>query len=540
MSRAAKKLDRQIEKYLAGIDLEGHFFEDFFASIVNTYEQYEDKNKMALRNLELSSGELNELNLKLEKLNSSMAAILDNLGLALLFFDKNGVCSSVYSKSCLEILRKDPAGNHIWEILELGEMQRKRFHSLIDFVFSNESAMGFEDLFKMAPTEIETRDRYLTVTYRPIYNIEHRLENILVIISDDTETIRTKNLLEEKQKSVERLVRVIKYRNDYVNLLSDINAYFLDENSPGFLKISSINELKGSIHTLKGLAGSFCMDGLSFIFHTVEEKLSAPGTSLEAARNYIQDHFSEIEKFYKAEISNARLILGEDFLQDKDVFQVCFDSLNKFYESLQASDTKLAEIFKNEFLNVSLIKSLKMLDMYRENAACKTGKKVSPCIIEGNDIKIPHLKYDPLINSFVHLIRNSVFHGIDLPDIREEKGKNRYGRISVHVDSFVENGITFARLTFSDDGAGFDMKQIRAAIAGKGYDVAVMSDSRILGTLIEEGATSCKEISQIAGRGVGLAEVRKQVEALDGKLIIPDQPKVEGSRIIIEFPLSRP
>lgn len=536
MPRSLKKLNRQIKKYLKDVDLEDNTFDEFFDSVVNTYAQYEDKNKMARRNIELSSGELNDLNFQLQLLNISMAAILDNLGPALLFFDEKGACSSVYSKSCLDILSRDPAGSNIWDVLELSDKEKESFRSLIEFSFSNNSAMGFEDLFKMAPSEVNTSDQYLTIKYKPIYDSAGELKNILVIASDETEKLRTKNLLMEKEKRVGRLVRLVKYKDDYVSLLSDIDEYFLSGYPlPKLFTVTDLNKIRGYIHTLKGLVGSFSMDRLASIFHSCEDKISMPGISIQDAHNHINGQIESIKDAYDAEISDAQSILGDGFLQDRDLFQVNYHSLRKFYKTLQNDNADLAEDFKKTFMEVSLAKTLKKLEMYLEEAAARVNKKVGLCIVEDRSINIPHSRYNSLIKSFVHIIRNSVSHGIESSEVRKEQGKNEFGIITISINSYVENGNDIVELLFSDDGAGFNIDVIRTEIAKKDYDVEKMSNDQILNSVLDDGISSSKRVSQISGRGVGLSEVKHQVNELNGDIKILESEM--GSKIMVKFPI---
>jgi hypothetical protein len=92
-------------------------FPDFLYSINTSYAESDEKNRMAVRNLEISSSELNLVNDNLEDLNQKINAMLDSLGQGLLFFDKNGQCSNVFSKACLDLFGVDPSRKQLKEIL---------------------------------------------------------------------------------------------------------------------------------------------------------------------------------------------------------------------------------------------------------------------------------------------------------------------------------------------------------------------------------------------------------------------------------------
>ena len=124
MARIANKLLRQVKRYFVHEDIvekaallaalmkeKPEIFNDylpladglagFIGSIEESYRQFEEKNKTLIRNIDLSSNELNQANRKLEQLNTSINAMLESLGPGLLFFDQEGLCSTTFSKSCI-------------------------------------------------------------------------------------------------------------------------------------------------------------------------------------------------------------------------------------------------------------------------------------------------------------------------------------------------------------------------------------------------------------------------------------------------------
>lgn len=539
MTRLEDKLQRQIKQYLQDISFDDARFEPFFSSIIKAYQQYEEKYERATQDFALSSKEQNETNDQLMDLNSSMSAILNNLGLGLLFFGEDGKCSSVYSKSCLDIFKTDPAKAFVWDVLGLEADQKEKFSQLLSFVFCNDSAMGFDDLFKMAPVTITIGARRLALKYRPIYDQYGRLENILLIASDQTEKIQTKEALKKKEEHVGRLIRIVKYRNDFISLMADIESYFLKGDPlPKFQMSNVLAQIKGYIHTLKGLSASFRMENIASILHECEDNISKSGVDLQEAKDYLETQKAKIEQAFKEEISEAETILGQGFLQEKDMCQVPYDTLDKFYNSLQDTSPDLATSFRKTFLEVPLADTLKKLDMYREDTAHRTEKKVYPCIINGgDDVQLSHRRYNPLIQSFIHFIRNSIVHSIEPPEVRLQKGKEEYGRIIIDIHAVEEDGVRFVELLFSDDGAGFNTDMIRAELAQMYYDVENMSENEVLNSTLDEGFTLKKKVSRLSGRGVGLPEIKNQVEEMGGTIKILNADL--GSKIMVRFPIQK-
>jgi hypothetical protein len=86
---------------------------EFLKSIDEGYSEFDDRLKIAVRNLDISSEELNASNFALERLSITTSAMMESLGQALLYFDKDGICSPVFSNACLMLLEGNPSGRHI-------------------------------------------------------------------------------------------------------------------------------------------------------------------------------------------------------------------------------------------------------------------------------------------------------------------------------------------------------------------------------------------------------------------------------------------
>jgi len=160
----------------------------FFDSVDLVYEEFDARVKMALRNLELSSGELNEANYRLEDLNIAINAMLDSLGQGLLFFDENGVCSDVFSKACLTLLETNPAGKNIADVLRFTAEKRRVFSEIQIMLFERKkSQLSFDEIMALAPSDYEHEGGlHVTLSYRPVYNPDGKLSKIVLIATDQT------------------------------------------------------------------------------------------------------------------------------------------------------------------------------------------------------------------------------------------------------------------------------------------------------------------------------------------------------------------
>ncbi len=144
---------------------------------------------------------------------------------------------------------------------------------------------------------------------------------------------------------------------------------------------------------------------------------------------------------------------------------------------------------------------------------------------------------EALADPLVHLVRNSVDHGIEFPDVREANGKARVGQVVLSAEQEGDHIL----LSISDDGAGMDPVKLRRIAVEKGMfdeDTANrLSDTEAYNLIFAPGFSTKKEISDVSGRGVGMDVVKTKITQLNGTVEIKSELG-KGTRFIIKVPLT--
>lgn len=175
----------------------------------------------------------------------------------------------------------------------------------------------------------------------------------------------------------------------------------------------------------------------------------------------------------------------------------------------------------------------KMVRLVRDLAR-SSGKQVR-LSMSGEETEIDRNVVDELYEPMVHMIRNSMDHGLETPEERSSIGKEPCGEIC--LKAYHRGGNIVVEIC--DDGRGLNKDRIieKARTNGLITDESKMSEDAIYNLIFQPGFSTAKEVSEISGRGVGMDVVKKSIEKLRGRVDIQTRPG-EGSTFVISLPLT--
>jgi two-component system, chemotaxis family, sensor kinase CheA len=162
------------------------------------------------------------------------------------------------------------------------------------------------------------------------------------------------------------------------------------------------------------------------------------------------------------------------------------------------------------------------------------GKEVE-LTTEGGETELDKTVIERLNDPLVHLIRNSVDHGIEMPAVREAAGKPRKG--TLHIDASHSGANVLIRI--SDDGAGFDVEAIRAKAVEKGLIApeTPLTEKGTLDLVFLPGFSTARKVTSVSGRGVGMDVVKRSIESLGGSVECASG-QGRGTAITLKIPLT--
>ncbi|ASK20952.1 chemotaxis protein CheA [Halomonas sp. N3-2A] len=167
------------------------------------------------------------------------------------------------------------------------------------------------------------------------------------------------------------------------------------------------------------------------------------------------------------------------------------------------------------------------------DTAGKLGKEIE-LITEGKSTELDKSLVERITDPLTHLVRNSLDHGIEMPDEREAVGKPRVGKLVLSARHQGGNILIEVR----DDGAGMDRDRLLAKARENGLNVSDnMPDEEVFQLIFAPGFSTAKEVTDVSGRGVGMDVVKRNIQGMGGRVEIQSK-KGEGTNTRIVLPLT--
>ncbi|HXR52863.1 MAG TPA: Hpt domain-containing protein [Steroidobacteraceae bacterium] len=240
------------------------------------------------------------------------------------------------------------------------------------------------------------------------------------------------------------------------------------------------------------------------------------------------DRYSSIQQFSRALAETA---------SDVASIQSLLESLTGETQNLLLQQGRTITEMQNGLMRtrmVSFQRHVQRLSRIVRQTAADTGKKVE-LLVEGASGELDRQVLERMLPPFEHLLRNAVVHGIESPEQRIAAGKTEAGQILLTLRREGAEVIVDVR----DDGAGMNIGAIRSKAISLGLirEDQALTDEEAMQLVLEPGFSTAENLTQAAGRGVGMDVVATEVKKLGGALHMETEPG-KGSRFTIRLPFT--
>ncbi|RKH26872.1 chemotaxis protein CheA [Corallococcus sp. AB030] len=233
-----------------------------------------------------------------------------------------------------------------------------------------------------------------------------------------------------------------------------------------------------------------------------------------------------------AELSVARGRMAQFLSRAEESGASWEDALNQ-----QREMDPLFEALQEEVMKVRMVPVGPLFRQHLRTVRdlARSQQKLAQLELEGEDATLDTAVLDALRDPLLHLLRNSLDHGIETPDERRAAGKDPRGRL--RLKAYHDAGSVVVEL--SDDGRGIQRERVRERAKQKGLVAAPerLRDDELLRLIFEPGFSTATEVTELSGRGVGMDVVRRDIEALRGSVSIQSQ-EGQGTTLTLRLPLT--
>ena len=265
-------------------------------------------------------------------------------------------------------------------------------------------------------------------------------------------------------------------------------------------------------------------------------KATAPAPARKTAQR--QSIRVDIEKLEMLLDLVGELVIAEAMVaQNPDLKELLNVSLDRFEKSASHLNkiTRDLQDIATSIRMIPLSATFRRMIRLVRDLAHKTGKKVDLEII-GEEIEVDKTVIEKITDPLVHMIRNSIDHGIATPESRKKLGKPETGHLLLEA-KYVGGEVW---ISIKDDGQGLNREKIleraieRGLVEGDGLDIP---DAQIWQLIFQPGFSTAEKVTAVSGRGVGMDVVRRNIEDIRGKVDIVCVPG-EGTEVILRIPLT--
>lgn len=486
------------------------------------------------KNLNIS---LNENNKKAEEKaenQSAMKIAVDNKELEAKFnFILTNLQRIKYEKSSIEIIN-----NALKKIIELAndkkiELILSKTINILK-LFQNKNTLLDNEFYMVILQCIYLAKRIsLKEKEENINNLTFLLQRLNVV--EDMFTIPQTALVKSEQNALVE-------QKEYDSLKKNLKSFDLEE-----IKVLRVDTVK--IDNLIAQTGELLINGIKTREHIVElSKINSKLVHWNSVSKKIINYLKYLEKkgFFNSEPDESALAFYKKaqgfFIDNAEMLNELNKDFNNLYSIISEDDNKLHQTAVEIETIAKGMRVLPLATIFHSfprmirDIAKEKNKKID-LVVTGSDTTVDKKIIEEIKMPLIHIIRNSVSHGIEEPEVRVKNNKRETGKIKLTAKQ-AENHVI---ITIEDDGYGINLEKVKQSAINKGMltieEAENMSDEQLMRLIFIPGFSTDSSVSDISGRGIGLDVVKTKITNLNGEISI-DSELNKGCKVTIKLPVS--
>jgi PAS domain-containing protein/HPt (histidine-containing phosphotransfer) domain-containing protein len=470
---------------------------------------------------------------ELREAHARIGELFHNMRQGVLAFDAEGRIEGSASAQASKIFGiQELTGENIGKLLfdgsdELGA-EHENFVLWLEAAFSS-TVDAWDELSQMAPNKIVRRmgstfEQHLLLEFRPVANDNGEVRRVMLLVTDDTDRVRLERAAKARddahRKEVHELRKLVAGGAHLLLRFLETARNRLDEIQDALhLTVEAVpqdNDIAVAfqhVHTIRGEARAFQLSTLEAVCVQMEERL-APLRTLGGSQGASKPEFRAA---MSTNVTRARQLLDEaekHLVELSPIGPAVLDQIT-VRKSLLEEACSLAQ--QETPRGSALARALERL------AARPFGESTGPLVdavplwakreskrvmleLEGRDTLVPRRVSRVLGGALTHLVRNAIAHGVETPSERERAGKPAEAVVRLTCAMAGDAAI----IAVEDDGRGINENAVRSEAERLG----ISGNRSIEELLFEPGLSTCSDVTEIAGRGMGMSAVRRDLAAV--------------------------
>jgi len=260
-----------------------------------------------------------------------------------------------------------------------------------------------------------------------------------------------------------------------------------------------------------------------------------------------QEHLKKVQEKTEATVGSIRVasdkldalvdLVGELVTLQARLSRTSIDLMDAQLSSISEQFERLIAQLRDNTMSIRMLPIGSTFNKFRRvvrDLSLELGKECE-LVTEGAETELDKTVIEKLGDPLVHIIRNSIDHGIEKPEGRQAAGKPRTGTIKL---SALHSG-AYVLIRISDDGKGLDREAIREKAIQRGLVAPSqeMSDQETIQLIFEPGFSTAKVVTTVSGRGVGMDVVKREIDSLGGSVQVESEPG-RGMTVTLKIPLT--
>jgi two-component system chemotaxis sensor kinase CheA len=454
----------------------------------------------------------------LDERNRGMRLVLDNVAQGFITIDLDGTMASERSAIVDRWFGEPAPGIGFGALVASHDANFATWFALgLDAV--REGILPLALCLEQMPQRFTVAGKTFEVSYSPIQRGE-RLERILLIVSDITEHLVRERSEREQREMVTLFQRITADRSGFDEFMEEASMLVGSLARPGDPLVE-----RRTVHTLKGNCAIYGFDGYAELCNNLETEIA----DSDEVNPLSSDHRHQLIDGWRKVTSQMAQLLGES---RRNVIEVDFIELARVVERAKQSPApasrELAAIL-TAWTHEPVARRFERLARYATALARRLGKPELDIAIADDGIRLDTSRWVAFWSAMIHAVRNAIDHGIESVGSRNQAGKPERARLAFAA-ARMPGELT---ISVTDDGGGIDWDRVREHARAQG--VPADSQRDLEQALFADGFSTAAEVSDVSGRGVGLAALRVATLSLGGVIEI-DSERARGTTLRFRFP----